>query len=110
MKTIPTLYQDSPVRYATALLTDVPRARYVYAIYILRASLKGATMGQRVAYLRSIAHLYDALGYTDAAWYHYHEARDLSRHLHSLHSLLLEEMTPQEYRDHDADAAEEGEP
>ena len=114
MKTIPTLYQDSHASYATALLIAAPRQRHLQAIHILRASLKGATMAQRIARLRSIAHLYDALGHKGSASYHYHEARDLSRHLHSLHTLLLEEMTPQEYRDFDADAAdystEEGEP
>ena len=114
MKSPPTLYQDNHARFAGALLTAAPRARYLHTIHILRVSLKGATMGQRVTCLRSIAHLYDALGYRDAAWYHYHEARDLSRHLHSLHTLLREEMTPQEYHDFDADAAdystEEGEP
>lgn len=114
MKPIPTLYQDNHARFAGALLTAAPRVRYFHAIHILRASLKGATMGQRIARLRSIAHLYDAQGYRDAALYHYHEARDLSRHLHSLHTLLREEMTPQEYRDFDADDAdystEEGEP
>jgi hypothetical protein len=86
MKTIPTLYQDNHARFAGALLIAAPRQRYLQAIYILRVSLKGATMGRRVARLRSIAHLYDALGYRDAALYHYHEARDLSRHLHSLHT------------------------
>lgn len=114
MKSPPTLYQDNHARYATALLTAAPRVRYLHATYILRASLKGATMAQRVTCLRSIAHLYDALGYKSWALHHYHEARDLSRHLHSLHTLLREEMTPQEYRDFDADDAdystEEGEP
>lgn len=114
MKTIPTLYQDNHARFATALLTVAPRARYIHAIYILRASLKGATMGQRVTCLRSIAYLYDALGYKGTASYHYRESRDLSRHLHSLHTLLREEMSAQEYRDFDdADAdysTEEGEP
>lgn len=114
MKSPPTLYQDNHARYATALLTAAPRQRYLQAIYVLRASLKGATMAQRVTRLRSIAHLYDALGHKGSALYHYHEARDLSRHLHSLHTLLREEMSPQEYHDFDADDAdystEEGEP
>ena len=114
MKTTPTLYQDNHARYATALLTAAPRMRYYHAAHMLRASLKGATMAQRVTRLRSIAHLYEALGHKGSASYHYHEARDLSRHLHSLHTLLLEEMSAQEYRDFDADAAdystEEGEP
>ena len=114
MKTIPTLYQDNHARFAGALLIAAPRMRYLHAIHILRASLKGATMAQRVARLRSIAHLYDVLGHKGSSLYHYHEARDLSRHLHSLHTLLREEMTPQEYRDFDADDAdystEEGEP
>ena len=114
MKSPPTLYQDNHASFAGALLIAAPRQRYLQAIYILRVSLKGATMAQRVTRLRSIAHLYDALGYRDASLYHYHEARDLSRHLHSLHTLLREEMTPQEYRDFDADDAdystEEGEP
>lgn len=112
--TIPTLYQDNHARYATALLIAAPLARYLHTIDALHASLKGAAMGQRIARLRSIAHLYDALGCTDAALYHYREARNLARHLDSLHALLREEMTPQEYRDFDADDAdystEEGEP
>ena len=114
MKTIPTLYQDNHASFAGALLIAAPRQRYLQAIYILRVSLKGATMGQRVTRLRSIAHLYEALGHKGSALYHHHEARDLSRHLHSLHTLLREEMTPQEYRNFDADDAdystEEGEP
>ena len=112
MTAMSTLYQENHARYATALLTAAPRARYIHTIRILRASLKGATMAQRVARLRSVAHLYDALGHKGSASYHYHEARHFARHLHAMHLSLREEVTAQEYHDFDNTdySTEEGEP
>lgn len=114
MNPTPTLYEENHALYYAALITAQPTHRYVHAANALLRSLHGATMAQRATRLRSIAHLYAALGWMDGAHIKHNEARRFSRRIHAMHLDLREEMTAQEYRDFDdtdADySTEEGEP
>jgi len=94
--TTPTLYEENHARYAAALITAQPTQRYLHATHALWRSLHGATMAQRATRLRSIAHLYSALGWMDGAHMRHGAARRLSRRVHAMKRQPTQDQLAQE--------------